>query len=105
MSVCPICRGTGKIRLPVRADDASSDDTSSHGAGAEDGSREYACPECHTAQAGMEEVAVAAALQISFAGSGDPADEDIPKAQAVDAVMEALRAVIEQHLRPRREAA
>lgn len=96
MSACPICRGTGKIFLPVHDDgDFASQETH----------REYACPECSEAHIDAEEVAVAAALKISFWDSCDFDDEDnISKEQAVDAVMDALKSVIEQH-RPRQEAA
>ncbi|KQZ98478.1 hypothetical protein ASD64_16035 [Mesorhizobium sp. Root157] len=96
MSVCPICCGTRRIVLPVRGDDALV---------AHETHREYACPECGQAHIDAEEVAVAAVLEISFGASCDPDDEgNISKGQAVDAVMDALRLVIEQY-RPRQEAA
>lgn len=96
MSVCPICSGTRKILLPVRGDDTLAP---------HEAHREYACPECGAAHAAAEDVAVAAALKISFDDSCEPDDDgNISKDQAVDAIMDALRLVIEQH-RPRQKAA
>lgn len=96
MSVCPICCGTRIVLLPVRGDDMTTP-VESH--------REYACPECGEPHIDAEEVAVTAALKINFDGSCEPDDEDnISKGQAIEAVMDALRLVIEQH-RPRRKAA
>lgn len=95
MSVCPICCGTRKIVLPVRGDDATAP-AKTH--------REYACPECG-GHIDAEDVAVAAALKIDFGDSYEPDDEDnISKGRAIEAVMDALRLVIEQH-RPRQKAA
>ena len=96
MGECPICRGTGRILLPVH-DDGVFTSQETH--------REYACPECGEVHIDAEEVAVAAALKINFSDSCDCDDDDnISKEQAVDAVMDALRSVIEQH-RPQQEAA
>lgn len=96
MSVCPICCGTRKILLPVRRNELKA---------AVETHREYACPECGVAHLDAEEVAVAAALKINFDDTCEPDDEgSISKGQAVEAVMDALRLVIEQH-RPRRKAA
>jgi len=96
MSVCPICCGTRKVLLPVRGDDAATP-VETH--------REYACPECGGGHIDAEDVAVAAALKIDFGDSYEPDDEDnISKGRAIEAVMDALRLVIEQH-RPRRKAA
>jgi hypothetical protein len=96
MSVCPICCGARKIVLPVRGDDVTS---------AAETHREYTCPECGGTHIDAEDVAVAAALKIDFGYSYEPNDEgNISRGQAVDAVMDALRLVIEQH-RSRRKAA